>query len=339
MKIKAIFLIGVLFALGAGMYGNNCFKKDKDKVFVAIASYGPHSSLEAAIQGTKEALAEKGWIDHKNIYYEVTHVGFDSSLIPQMISSLAQKAPRVMVVMTTPVAQMAKNKVHDIPLVYSVITDPFSAGLIPLPDQGGSNITGSSERQNLEAMLDFVHILIPGACRVGLLYSSAESNDKALVSMMDQACKKAKMTLLAVPLEQGRDIPSRMETLKGKVDFLYVGTSGPVQPALPMIISKANSMGLPVINADSRAAKDQLVLASFGVNYEKVGKNAGYLVHEILKGSPVASLKPLYPAIQDHEGWISLKIAKKLGLVVPENLPDHIHVVEEAQEEKRINKA
>ncbi len=83
---------------------------------VAIASYGPHASLLATIEGFKEQMAKEGFIEGENISYLTADVGFDQALIPQMISSLKLKDPKIIVVMTTPVAQFAKGKIHDIPL-------------------------------------------------------------------------------------------------------------------------------------------------------------------------------------------------------------------------------
>ncbi len=276
---------------------------------VAIANYGPHKSLESTIEGIKEGLQAEGFIDGKNIRYIIKDVGFSPSLIPTMISTLEQQKPAALVTLTTPVAQYAKGAVQSTPLIYSAITDPVAAGLIPSINKSGNSITGSAETQNIHAVLSCIKKLFPQATRIGLLYSSSESNDTALLSMMRDAVKEHSCTLVAVSIDQQQDIPLRMELLRDSIDVLYVGTSGPIQPALAMIARIAKDMHIPVVNADSSAVKEGVVCASCGVNYTAIGKQAGKLIAKILQGSACKDLTPHFPTIEDHETFINKNLA------------------------------
>lgn len=295
--------------------------KQSNLPLIAIANFGPHSSLEASIQGIKNELTKQGFIEQKNIRYEIVDVGFDSSLIPQMIRNIRSHNPRVLVAITTPVAQYAKGAIKDIPLIYSVITDPVAAGLIKEPHKPSENMTGSSDQQNLHLLFDFAKRVLVNPQRVGILYSTAESNDLALVQMMKKAALKAQMQVLAVPIAQTRDIPQAMQQFNQKVDFIYVGASGAIQPALPAIAAESNKMGIPLFNVNEAAVKDNMVLASFGVNYHQVGANTGKLIVSVLQGQSIASLMPAYPSTKDHQGFVSQENAAKLGLQLPKNLP------------------
>lgn len=285
---------------------------------IAIASYGPHSSLDESIVGIKKELVLHGYIEHKNIEYLIVDVGFDAALIPQMIANIKNKQPKVIIAQTTPVAQFAKHAVKDIPLVFTAITDPIAAGL--------QDISGSSDRQDLRAMLQFSKLLMPKIKRVGLLYSTSETNDLALVNMMKEAASLENMQLLCIPIEHSRDVPLRMQAFKDKVDIIYVGVSGVVQPSLPVIAATARKMGIAVLNADSAAVKQGQVLASFGVNYQSVGANAGKLVVQKLRDAKNCSKKSIYPSIDDHKGYINKHRANELGLNIPIDLSNLIVV-------------
>jgi putative ABC transport system substrate-binding protein len=280
---------------------------------IAIANYGPHSSLDATIKGIKTELARQDC----QVNYDILDVGFDTSLIPQMIIKLKTKKPTIMVAMTTPVAQFAKNAVKDIPLVFADITDPVSAGLLKTEDQIDGNMTGASERQNLELLLAFAKEILPNATRVGILYSTAEANDITLVKMLEQAALASNMQVIAVPIDQPRDVHMRMQSFNNKVDFIYVGTSGPIQPTLPTIVAQADAMNIPIFNADSDAVKQHQVLASFGVDYEQVGINAGNIIASILKDNKM--LPPSYPNLKDHHAFISKVRAERYKVNIPAN--------------------
>ena len=70
-----------------------------------------------------------------------------------MLATLKAKNPKLILVMTTPIAQSAKSKIHNIPLIYTVITDPVEAGLIKETYKADINMTGSSDMQDLKAFL------------------------------------------------------------------------------------------------------------------------------------------------------------------------------------------
>ncbi|MDR2794941.1 MAG: ABC transporter substrate-binding protein [Holosporaceae bacterium] len=309
--------IAVIFGIAAAIYLSN----GSDLPIVAIANYGPHASLEASLNGAKSELAKHGFIEGKTVRYEIADVGFDPALISQMIAKLKASKPKVMIVKSTPVAQFAKGKIKDIPLVFCDITDPMAAGLLKDKTHSHGNMTGSSDMGNLEAFLSFAKTLFPHAKVVGLLYSTSESNDAALAQMMKDAAAKTGLSVLAIPVDQSRDIPLRMQEFRGKVDFIYVGTSGPIQPALPIIAAEAQKMNIPVFNAEDQAVRDGLALASFGVNYESVGKNAGKLAAKLLKGVSVQHLPPIFPKTEDHKSCMNKKLAEKFGIRIPKDLP------------------
>lgn len=312
-KLMGCITIGIFLIAIFGLYRQS----DSALPIVAIANYGPHASLEATIKGFKEQMKAEGFIENKNIRYEIADVGFDSNLISQMLTTLKAKQPKVMMVMTTPVAQAAKGKIQDIPLIYSSITDPVEAGLIKEPYKSHENMIGSSDKQNLDVFLAFAKSILPHAKKIGVLYAPSESNDVALVKMMRESALKFNMKIVALPIAQARDVAMTVQQFKDKVDLIYVGTSGPIQPTLPAIAAAAYKMQIPVFNVESQAVRDGLAVASFGVNYIEVGRNAGKLAVAILRGKKVQGLKPVYPEAGHHHGVINKKLAENYSISLP----------------------
>lgn len=318
MSFRSILLtIVVVLGIG-GFFGYNYYQSQLP--FIAIANYGPHASLEEAIEGVRKGLGSEGFVDKKDIRIQVQDVGFDTALIPQMLSLFKTHHPKVLIALTTPVAQFAKNLCPETPIIFTCITDPVEAGLITADHQPIDNVTGSSDQQSLSSMLAFAKVLMPHAHRVGLLYSTAEVNDHALFKMMMRATEHANFELVAIPINHTRDVPLAIQQLKDKVDFLYVGMSSVIQPALVTIAQEAQAIQLPVINANEAAVYEGLVLASFGVNYTKVGESAGHLAAGILQGKPIASLDPVYPTLDDHKAFVSRAQAEAFGITIGDQI-------------------
>ena len=326
LKLRKIsFICIALLALLVGFFA--VFQSHNSRLpVVAIANYGPHSSLQSCIKGIKDELAHQGFEENKQIHFEIMDVNFESFLINQMLAKLKAGDPEVLVAMTTPVAQAAKNMITNIPLVFSVVTDPVRAGLVAVPNEPAKNMTGVSEMQDLEALLNFVRLLLPDAKKVGMLYAVGEANDMALLKMMRAAAAEFDMEVLAVPVEQARDVPLRMRTFKNKADFIYVGASGPIQPSLPAIVSAAEAMKIPVFNVNSEEVMAHRVFASFGVSYYKIGRKTGAAVAQILNGAAPGDITPIYPTAEDHEAFVSKKRSQAIGFTPPGDIRDVVIV-------------
>lgn len=315
-KILLLLLIFGVF-LGFLVFSN---QKNNNLPVIAIANYGSHSSLNDISKGVREGLENHGFIDGKNIQIIEQNVNFQTLLIPQMLTNLKHLKPKVMVVLSTPVALSAKNIIKDIPVVYGAVTDPLEVGLIEEKGKPYNNFTGISEKQNLEEIFKFAQTLVPNAKRVGILTSSAEINDFILLKMAKEASKKLGIELVSVSVEQSQEIPLKMQLFKNKVDFIYVGGSGLIQPSLPAIVLEAEKMKIPVINLNAQEVKEHKVLASYGVSYHKLGVSIAAMVKEILQGVEVSEISPQNPSITAYEGAVSLKRAKAIQLPVPADL-------------------
>ena len=120
---------------------------------------------------------------------------------------------------------------------------------------------GSSDRQDFDSVLDFIVSVIPDAHRIGVMYAPSEGNDVAMINHLKKSSLKKNIDVVSLPVDHSRDVQGRVYQLKNKVDAIYVGPSGPIQPALPAIAKAANQLKIPVINFNHQAVRDHLVLS------------------------------------------------------------------------------
>lgn len=301
--------------------------KDTKTKSVAIINYGPHPSLEETIKGIKKGLEEKGYVNGKNIKLEESNVNFDANLIPLMISKVQASKPDLVIMLTTPVAQAAKHSMKNTSLIYAAITDPVAVGLIPEKARSDKTITGASDQQDAKAVLGFIKQILPNATRIGLPYAPSEANNVALKKMFEDAAKEQGMTLVAIGIDQPQDIPMRLMAQKDKIDAIYVGGGGIIQPALPAISATAQQMKVPVFNLDPSGVKDHQALASFSVTYEEVGRQAGLMASEVLEGKTTDNIKPFFPSVKDHQAYVSKKMLELYGIKLPPDL-NNVTIIE-----------
>ena len=291
---------------------------------VAIANFGEHPQLAASIVGFKKAMAQNGFVEGKDVVYSTSHTNFDASLVPQMISKLQSEKPNLMFTITTPVSQIAKKALANsgIPIVFGAVTDPVASKLVPSWTAGDKGMTGASDLQDVAAIMAFTRQLFPKATKFGVPYNPGEANDVALVDKAKAAAAGAGWTVATVGVDNPNDIQQRIASLKGKADIVYNPTSNLLQPGVGAVASGARSVGLAVINADDDAVRKGIVLASFSVNYEQMGVNAGTIAAKILKGADPATIATSVPTFKDHAPLISRRGLASFKMTLPASLAD-----------------
>ncbi|EIM77593.1 ABC transporter [Nitratireductor aquibiodomus RA22] len=322
MTVKSRLSLRGIVAAGAVVLGLGA--ASAEPIRIGIANFGEHPQLNTAIQGFKDALAAGGYEEGKDVVYSESHTNFDASLVPQMIAKLQAEGPALMYTVTTPVSQIAKKALSGsgIPIVFSAVTDPVAAKLVPSWEAGDEGMTGATDLQDVAAVMEFAKKLVPDAKRIGQPYNPGEANDVALLEKVQEAAPAAGFEVVPVGVDNVNDIQQRIASLAGKADVIYTPASNLLQPAIAAVSAAARQAGIPIINSDDGAVSDGVVPASFAVNYQQVGLNAGKIALQILDGTDPKSIPPMNPAYEDHSPRISKKAMAAFGLDIPEELAD-----------------
>ncbi|MCW1933055.1 ABC transporter substrate-binding protein [Pararhodobacter zhoushanensis] len=285
---------------------------------IAIALFGPHPSLQQVSDGFKASLDAAGY----EPVYDEGNVNFDRSLVPQFLNRLAAADPDLMLTITTPMAQSARQILanRDFPIVFAPVTDPVQAGLVGSWDAGAPLLTGVSNIPDLAATVAFMQSLVPGMTRLGVLYNPGDDSDTAFATRLQTLAPAQGVEVLLIGVDNANDIPQRVTSAQGRVDALFVPASSLLQPASPAIASAAGRISMPVFSSNTQSVGDALALATFAVDFYRIGERAGDLAARILGGEDPATIAIAVPAPEDHLIRISQRQMTALGLTLPEAL-------------------
>ena len=163
---KALLATALVTAVGAAW---------AQPVKIAIATFGDHPQLNDSIAGFKKQLAAEGYVEGKDVTYQMSHTNFDLTLVPQMIAKLKADKPKLMFTITTPVTQVAKKALagSGIPVIFAAVTDPVAAKLTPSWEAGDTGITGASDLQDMGAVMNFAHSWCPAQNALACLTTPA----------------------------------------------------------------------------------------------------------------------------------------------------------------------
>ena len=320
-KVKAV-AAGLMLTLALGVLGCGGDKKEApkkaEKVNVGIVQLVEHAALDAANKGFVEGLASKGYKEGQNIAYDRQNAQADQSNLQNIAHRFVNNKVNLICAIATPAAQTVANVTSDIPIVATAVTDYKTAKLVKDNAKPGTNVTGTTDMNPVEQQLDLLLKVVPNAKSVGTIYCSSEVNSQLQVDILKKAATAKGVTIKEATVSNVNDIQQAARSLVGKVQAIYVPTDNVLASAMPTLVSVTEEAKLPVICGEGGMVKAGGV-ATLGVDYYKLGFQAGEMAADILGGKS----KPADMAIQaqkEFKAMVNVKEAEKIGLKVPEDV-------------------
>ena len=320
-KVKAV-AAGLMLTLALGVLGCGGDKKEApkkaEKVNVGIVQLVEHAALDAANKGFVEGLASTGYKEGQNIAYDRQNAQADQSNLQNIAHRFVNNKVNLICAIATPAAQTVANVTSDIPIVATAVTDYKTAKLVKDNAKPGTNVTGTTDMNPVEQQLDLLLKVVPNAKSVGTIYCSSEVNSQLQVDILKKAATAKGVTIKEATVSNVNDIQQAARSLVGKVQAIYVPTDNVLASAMPTLVSVTEEAKLPVICGEGGMVKAG-GLATLGVDYYKLGFQAGEMAADILSGKS----KPADMAIQaqkEFKAMVNLKEAEKIGLKVPEDV-------------------
>lgn len=295
-------------------------------VKIGILQYVEHPALDNATKGFEDYLKDNGYadasIDFKSAQGEVANC-----------TSIAQKfvndKVNLIFAVATPAAQAAANETKEIPIVLSAVTDPADSGLVKSNEKPEVNVTGSSDLNPIEAQFDLLQEILPDAKTVGLLFCNAESNSVFQINLAKEECEKRGLEYVESSVTDSNQIQQVVESLNGKVDAIYVPTDNLMAESMATVSQTASQYGIPCIVGEEGMVENG-GLATYGIDYYKLGQLAGAQAVSILNGdSKPEDMAIEYLATDECTLTINKKAAEKLNIELPQSVLDRAVEVEE----------
>jgi putative ABC transport system substrate-binding protein len=275
----------------------------------------PPANWDAFVQG----LREIGYMEGQNIAFEHRSAHDQVELFPKLALELASLKVDVIFARGTWALAAAKNATRTIPIVgIDLEIDPVEAGLVASIARPGGNITGLfldlSELSGKH--LQILKEIIPGTSRVAVL--GRPDINATQIRELERVARSLAVQIRAVDVKNATDLDGAFDTAKTwRADALIV-LSNPLSLAYRRQIGDlAAKAGLPTMYL-YRAHVDAGGLVSYGPDLPDMFRRCGVYVGRILGGTKPADLPIERPA--RFELVVNLKIAKALGITIPETI-------------------
>ena len=291
--------------------------QQRELPLVGFLHAGEARPNERSVATFRRGLAEAGFdvpIEYRWGYNQPAR-------LPKLADDLVALQPRVILAGGSLGPALAPKRVTStIPIVFEVIADPVTYGLVESLNRPGGNITGIAglglELQGKR--LNLLCELAPEAKTVAFLTGTPNYiSYKAQTSLMLEAGRALGVQILILECRDDRDFEQAFATMKERRAGALIVGNVPF-PSRNKIVDLANDYSIPTIYP-SRWAVVNGGLISYGPDARATySQLATQYVARILRGDKPADL-PVW-RLNKYELLINLKTAKTLGLTVPRTL-------------------
>lgn len=312
--MKRIFFL-VVITCSVILLLNSCKTDPKEKLYtVGIIQLIDAPVLDSSRVGIIQGLAEKGFVDGKNIKINYINAQGDMGHVPMILKSFVTEKVDLIITITTPCMVAATQLIKEIPVVFTVAFSPAQIGMKKTP----KNMTGISDPMDMTEFIALLKNVVPNVKKVGNLYNNAEANSVYATGKMEKECIKNKISIKKITINSTNDIQQAAEALAAKkVDAFTISADNTVNAGLQSLIKVAEKYKIPIFSTSVDLVR-QGICAGIGANYKQWGIAGGYMGAEIIKGA-----KPEDFSVKDVDSYtteINIKAAEKQGVKFSEEI-------------------
>jgi putative ABC transport system substrate-binding protein len=263
----------------------------------------------------RQALAELGYVEGKNIQIEVRSAQGQEERLPELAAQLVRRRPDLIIAVQTPAAHAAKNATRDIPIIF-MAGDPIATGLITNLARPDGNLTGVSATAAEAAAksLELITEIKPGARRVGVLGNAGDPFMRAFFDQIQRGAPRVRLEVQQFIIRSSDELNSAFAAVASeRGDAVFIQGSLPIE----LTVELALKYQLPSFSTQKSAVLAG-ILMSYNASFAERGRVIAHYVDQILKGSKPADLPMQQPT--KYELAINLKTAKALNLEIPPSL-------------------
>ncbi len=230
--------------------------------------------------------------------------------------SIRTMKPNLLITTGTDATQFAKTNFTDIPIVFSSVMYPVVSGFVETFNRPGGNVTGASLSIPPRTQFEYFKTIIPNLKTIGVLYSA---NTASMIPPAQVVARSCGLELIALRVDSDKDLAARVDSITKVAQGLWslADPSLFTPQSTKYILINALRRGTPFMGF-SRILVESGALFALDFDYKAVGRQAGEIACQILKGAHPANISVTTPDIV----WFHYneKTAQHMAIKMPDSL-------------------
>lgn len=323
MVLAALAAMTCLTACSGGQTASSGTDGGEDGTYtIGVVQYATHPSLDNCYEGFLKGLADEGFVEGENLTIDFQNAQGDTANCDLMAKTMVTSRVDLLAGIATPavMSEYSAAKSSDIPIVFTAVSDPVSAGLVQSIEQPGSNCTGTSDVLPLEKQVKMIRAFLPDATKIGVIYTTSEPNSVSHLEKLQGIAADNGFEVIAVGVTNSSEVASAAASVVAQgADCINNFTDNNVVDNLSAVIKAANDGGIPVFGSEIEQVKNGC-LASESIDYVALGEQTGRMAARILSGED-ASTMPV-EEVEDATPVYNSEVLEALGLTLPADYQD-----------------
>jgi len=256
---------------------------------IAMVNLVQNLSLEAADAGVLRGLRESGIAEKDDFKLKRYNAQGDLSLLPSLLDSAVADSPDLIITITTPAMIAAVKRIRDIPVVFTVASDPTAVGAFKKENRP-ANIAGVHDDPPMDRLLGMACKNDPSLSSAAIIYDPAQPNSLISVEKLRRSCKERKIEICEATASTVSDLPAAVQSvIQRRAGAILLSADNLVTTGFPAIHGAAKNAGVPIYVTMTELVK-QGASGAIGDNYEAWGAQSGRLAAKVLAGVPPGDL-------------------------------------------------
>lgn len=285
-------------------------------VKIGITQIVEHPALNKIYQAVIDYLEDSG------VDFEYEHQSAQNSF--QNAITIANKFKTdvdIIVAIATPSAQAAATEIKDKPVVFSAVTDPISAGLIPKFGKNPGNVVGISDMVPVETHVNLMRTMFPDAKNLAILYNTGEANSVFLADQTKKFGPQLGFNVIEITGTNANELVTSLNAQANRIDVAYLYTDNLVASSAEILGQVFEKNKIPVVAGDIDIARKTSVLG-FGFDYYQVGIETGKIVLDLINGKKPNEIESRIVGADALTFYINLDRAQDLDINIPQQFLD-----------------
>lgn len=289
-----------------------------------------YEGCEHLCNGFKDAIAASGF-DAEVVDVNIEQ---DKSRLPGVVTLAREKQVDLVLTFGTSVTLGVIGTIddvgdpaylNDIPVVFTVVADPFGTRIAEgFEGSGRTKVTGTFNRVPEAVNVEVIRQYDPGFTKLGLLYHSNERNSVIKKEELEALLPALGIEFVAIELDPGNSgapdpalIPVRMAELRELgVRWMYLGSSSYLRFNGRVFTRAAVENGIAIVSPYESLVREESALLSIAARYYDVGYLAAEQALAILRDGATPGDLPIVQAT-DFAYVVNMDVARELDRIPP----------------------
>ena len=282
---------------------------------VGICNYVDDASLNQIVENIQAQLIALGEEHGVTFEVEYENCNADATVLNQIIANFIADDVDLMVGVATPVATAMQSATEDsgIPVVFSAVSDPVSTGVVASLEAPGSNITGTSDYLDTNAIMELIFAADPDADKIGLLYDAGQDSSTTPIAHAKEYLEANGIEYVERTGTTTDEVMLAAQALVSDgVDAVFTPTDNTIMTAELAIYETFIDAGIPhYTGADSFALNGAFL--GYGVDYANLGVETATMVADILVNGAGPAATPVM-TFDNGTATVNIETCEALGL-------------------------